>query len=635
MLTIPLTTRASALLLASATSLFIGCTNTDTPSSDRSKATETSAFTNGLNAAERQELYHLVEGSELFPLSWVKALESKQTGKPFLEQSERFGLIADPANADGVPVGISVGETRDMRMFGVKMTGINCAACHVNEITYKGTTMRIDGAPGLFNAHLYQKDLGESIGQTLSDRTRFLAFIHRLRTTHEPSNPHLAGLHGTGGAKVGEVLTLLPQLEKGGGFGADFSRSVHAALDAEARVPARDLGNGVILAKHDTAHHAILPIEWRGAKGAERARDAIPQGTIEPGSRLHALGADALVKAEILPYALHDVVVTYRLLRDRLEFVMNMTKARTGGAAAVFTDPGFGRVDAFITARNLLFPNDQIAVTSPVSYPSVWGFAKFGWLHWDGNTNSVLERNIGQAIGTGALFDKEHFTSTLDIKNIHRLETLARQITPPAWPVAVFGAIDKTKAATGETLFKRECAGCHGSITDSMPSRLSTAREMGTDPARSDNFNTPVGSRSFTDAVVPILRNIKKAAFVNNRTSPAEQAELEWGVTPQWFTRPVYVARPLASIWASAPYLHNGSVPTLYDLLLPAAQRPKTFPIGHREYDPVKVGYTTTVSTPIWTFRADSIGNRNTGHEYGTALTQSQRLALLEYLKQL
>jgi hypothetical protein len=133
----------------------------------------------------------------------------------------------------------------------------------------------------------------------------------------------------------------------------------------------------------------------------------------------------------------------------------------------------------------------------------------------------------------------------------------------------------------------------------------------------------------------PILRQIKQAAFVNNRTSPTEQAELEWGVTPQWHTRPVYVARPLASIWASAPYLHNGSVPTLHDLLLPVAQRPKTFPMGHREYDPVKVGYTTTVATPVWTFRTDSVGNRNTGHEYGTALTESQRLALLEYLKKL
>jgi hypothetical protein len=99
-----------------------------------------------------------------------------------------------------------------------------------------------------------------------------------------------------------------------------------------------------------------------------------------------------------------------------------------------------------------------------------------------------------------------------------------------------------------------------------------------------------------------------------------------------------YKARPLDGIWATAPYLHNGSVPTLYDLLLPAAERPKSFNVGTREYDPAKVGYVSAPTAPGngFTFDTTKRGNSNVGHDYqvGT-LTEEQRLALVEYMKTL
>ena len=103
-----------------------------------------------------------------------------------------------------------------------------------------------------------------------------------------------------------------------------------------------------------------------------------------------------------------------------------------------------------------------------------------------------------------------------------------------------------------------------------------------------------------------------------------------------------YKARPLTGIWATAPYLHNGSVPTLYDLLLPPNQRPKTFFTGTREFDPVKIGYVTTPSADndfLFETRAASgesiLGNSNSGHEFGTTLNEDQRKMLIEYLKTL
>jgi hypothetical protein len=119
---------------------------------------------------------------------------------------------------------------------------------------------------------------------------------------------------------------------------------------------------------------------------------------------------------------------------------------------------------------------------------------------------------------------------------------------------------------------------------------------------------------------------------------------------------PGYKARPLDGVWATPPYLHNGSVPTLYDLLSPFAERPKSFWLGNRQFDPVKVGY---VTTPLANgFRLDTVdprtgrvvrGNGNGGHLFetpsagqaarpgtiGPGLSRAERLALVEYLKTL
>src|ERR1700704_3168687 len=84
----------------------------------------------GLTAAERERFYHLDQGGEIIPLDWLRALQSQDTGKPFLENMERSGLLPARDNADGLPVGISAAESRDLRFSG-KMVGIPCAACHV------------------------------------------------------------------------------------------------------------------------------------------------------------------------------------------------------------------------------------------------------------------------------------------------------------------------------------------------------------------------------------------------------------------------------------------------------------------------------------------------------------------------
>ena len=97
-----------------------------------------------------------------------------------------------------------------------------------------------------------------------------------------------------------------------------------------------------------------------------------------------------------------------------------------------------------------------------------------------------------------------------------------------------------------------------------------------------------------------------------------------------------YRARPLNGIWATAPFLHNGSVPDLVELLKPPAERPAKFYVGNWEFNPARLGFNWSSELPGTSELDTSItGNSNAGHDYGTHLSDPDRLALIEYLKTL
>lgn len=146
-----------------------------------------------------------------------------------------------------------------------------------------------------------------------------------------------------------------------------------------------------------------------------------------------------------------------------------------------------------------------------MSFPFIWSVpdniarkpAEFQWIHYDGNTNSILERNIGQALGMGAVFDPRNYESTLRIGNLHRLEVLTHKLQPPKWPADVLGSIDEAQAQKGEQIFNQKCAGCH---QDNMLAQT----QIGTDPNRANSFGQPVGKVPFPKAVAPVLGALKR-----------------------------------------------------------------------------------------------------------------------------
>jgi hypothetical protein len=577
-----------------------------------------------LTEEERNLFYHLAEGSEQLPLWMVRALRNpNDRGKFFMENPERFGLISDPTNADGLPIGVTADETVDLRFLGVIMMGFNCSACHVNEITYADNRLRIDGGPSRFNTETFGTELSTAIKETLKPLHLIQFIIDVARQPPSVIGTDVVRLQHTRHPGVQQWLSGLVDGERT----AD-DEAFLAVLDQELRADS---------AQNPPVHLRNVP--WDSAHPGfqqlmQRYADLRLEGTqqrLHAAARQHdALAADAQAAAARL-HSLREIPVIARMLRDRLQLLLSITGQHPRVPS---THDGPGRVDAFGVARNRLYPHDSVPTTAPVSFPHLWYFAQNDWLHYDANTTSVMERNLGQALGVGGVFDPVTYKSTLNPVNIHQLELLARRLEAPAWP-AFFPAIDPAKARQGEPLYGEYCAGCH---QDPPVADTCFALDvMGTDPLRAVNFALPLGNGRFTDSVAPVLQKMKYAAYRTFKVPEAQwpvynvipDSEVVWRVTGQ------YGVRTLAGAWATAPYLHNGSVPSLYELLLPAARRSRSFPVGHPEYDPVKVGYSMTAPAGTYQFDTSQPGNANTGHEYGTRLSEEERMALLEYLKTL
>ncbi len=344
---------------------------------------------------------------------------------------------------------------------------------------------------------------------------------------------------------------------------------------------------------------------------------------------------------------------------------------------------GPARLDAFGRIVNTVL-TDAVGVSdaenirppdAPVSYPFLWDTPHHDRVQWNGVARNTvrgsdrvggLARNVGEVLGVfgrvtvsepGTASTLTGYRSSARVPDLLHLEELLRKLQSPQWP-ADFPPLAEEKVHAGAELFARHCAGCHADIDRSDPSRAVTAvltpvRQVGTDPRMAANFagrsgrtGRLEGRRTYfsagdrfgptaraDDVIVHVVvgvilgspwKNYQNVGLTLLRDQPLVAAA---GDDPLL----VYKARPLNGVWATAPFLHNGSVPTLFDLLRPPAGRPVEFRVGSRRFDPVRVGF----ESAAWSFRFDTRlpGNANTGHEYGTTLTDDQRWQLVEYLK--
>jgi hypothetical protein len=599
---------------------------------------------------ERFWFHHATQGTSTLPVpyEWFVALEQPQLWlfgeAPLLKDSDylrRFGFIPSPVsldangerlrahrygsgdggraygtaagydvaaftgNADGLPVGFARTRAYEDPVTGAPLSdqiGLTCAACHTGHLEYNGVSVRIDGAPAMTDLGRFRETLGLALFYTKHVPFRFGRFADRvLGENHSP----------------GERALLKTQLDE-------------------------------LLA--------------RGKAVAALTRDPDHRSVNEGFARLDAL--------------------------NRIGNQIFFTNLQGVTAEDFDATPNFAPTNA------------------PVNYPHLWGTSWFDWVQYDASIMQPMIRNAGEALGVAARVnltnpERPLYKSSVQVGEIFAMEQLLAGDNPlagepgfkglraPEWPEDVLGAIDPEKRARGEALYRQLCQGCHlppvndpegglwsaglwTEVNDAGKSFLKVKQipveTIGTDPAQARvlanrTVKVPaylgvdpstlcngapgqvVTEASFAAALGYVVEKTVERWYDDNAIPPAERERMNGDLPNCLQAAMVYKARPLDGIWATAPYLHNGSVPTLWALLSPLEERPREFCLGSRLFNPKEVGYSTECVAGAFKLDTTIDGNRNTGHVFnegplgngviGRALAPDERWALIEYLKSL
>jgi mono/diheme cytochrome c family protein len=406
------------------------------------------------------------------------------------------------------------------------------------------------------------------------------------------------------------------------------------------------------------------------------------------------LGPDAtLDDRETLKNQIDQVLGQYKKVKDLEERVASQSLLE-----------GYGRLDALNRIGNQVFsidlnkPENYAGSSAPVHYPRIWNTPWFDWVQYNGSIMQPMVRNAGESLGVSAELNltdasKDFYKSSVNIKSLDEMEQMIKGNNPPnakdgfsglkspKWPGDILPPIDQKLAAQGAELYKTHCQECHRPpVTNEafydfnnkdwwtknligeaiLKVENIPISHIGTDPAQAaDMANRTVatpaslGIRETSFALALGAMVEKTVNYIYDQKKPpmnaAERQTANGNMKNELRKDLAYKVRPLNGVWATPPYLHNGSVPTVEALLGPPEDRPKKFYLGSREYDPVNLGYKFDKITNGFEFDTSIRGNWNTGHEFrkeyskdkeikgviGPALSPADRKALIEYLKTL
>ena len=324
-------------------------------------------------------------------------------------------------------------------------------------------------------------------------------------------------------------------------------------------------------------------------------------------------------------------------------------------------------------------PENWFAPLAPTKPPFLWNSPQGTWTQWRGVQQDPINRNLTETMGVYMSMNLTSdspadglYDSNARLKNLEQIEDWLNHLAPPKWPEEVFGKIDRTKAAAGKQLFAKHCAGCHNSYpyTWTEPNKygkrflevgLVPEKYVGTDPMQfedvrpyaltaqlSPNLPGPLKDKALVPGgylYIGLQESILQTALAKVKQSEEEAVKMHGYrelPIPRPSEVPHYKAAPRDGVWATPPFLHNGSVPNLYEMLVPASQRTKKFYLG-RDFDPVKVGVDTSGKSGTYLVDTTLVGSSNRGHSFenaplgngviGPLLTEEERWALVEYLK--
>jgi mono/diheme cytochrome c family protein len=510
-------------------------------------------------------------------------------------------------NPDRLPIGfVRTTAYPDRRYVGADTTevgqvmpsviGFTCAACHTGQLNYEGRGIHIDGGSAMVDLGKFREAVGYALVHTLWNPWRWRRFASRV-------------------------------------LGSDHADGGRDSLKAELR---RLIERGREL-KSDYAVRGIYPTE-------------------EGFSRLDAVG----------------------------------------------------RIGNFVLGQGISRDNLSVA-NAPVNFPHLWDTPWFEWVQYNASFKQPMMRNAGEALGVFAAVNLTDvgepdslFASTVDVVRLHEMEGLIRGdsvaytgLRAPEWPEQIFGPIDRSAAGRGEGLYVQNCQGCHlppttqaaallddslwvidmgrrylrlnvvnlfaigtdsraavnmvartvglGALGEAFKDSVSTHGWVGMDPSGMG------GEVSFGLALPFVIQEVIEKRYGDLGIPEELRDEFNGLRSPPFIRAPLgYKARPLNGVWATPPYLHNGSVQNIYQLLGPEEERDSVFWLGTKEYDPRLLGYASGRVEGGFEFDTAEPGNSNKGHHFsggvdswlegrrgviGRALSHEERMDLIEFLK--
>jgi hypothetical protein len=358
-----------------------------------------------------------------------------------------------------------------------------------------------------------------------------------------------------------------------------------------------------------------------------------------------------------------------------------------------------GRIDAFgsigntVLVHNMGLESNFRASVAPVSVPFLWQTSELERTQYTGIGTNNFARNVGEIIGVFGNVNLRDPEALLDNNiqghNLYALEEMIRTLKAPEWPEAILGSIDHAAAARGRDVYNTvdasgySCASCHTLPDENGVYPLTPAEHNAFGKQFIKTYQTPlaeVGTDTKAASLIfqPFLADtgilagffngapkypsilIERFAFGSTTQRLFQDLELTQGEIFEYsgyrIDAPGYVpppdvpgyrARPLPGVWATAPYLHNGSVRTLAELLRPAAERETSFYVGSTEFDPLEVGLASSTcgkgkgkgkdkdEDSLELYDTSMVGNSAQGHEYGVYFSAQDKSDLLEFLKTL
>ncbi len=521
--------------------------------------------------ADREWYYQVSQGSTVISYDIFLNLEVAGGQELFRSDanSERFGLIAHPANPqnnpDGLPIGLAKTAVTKPLLIGEhtgEFIGLTCAACHNAQLHYQGKRIRIDGGVGnTFDLMSYVYALDDALQSTLKDSAKFDRLASRLKVS-----------------------------------GSDAKAQLRKRFEIDA---------GHVHGYRTRS--LVAPVPWGPAR------------------------------------------------MDAISLIVNR-----------------------VTSTLPSIPENNFTPVAPTKPPFLWNAPQGLWTQWRGTQQVPIGRNLIETMGVFMSIDLHSkspkdglFESNAVIGNLQAIENQLARLAPPKWPEEVFGKIDRDKAKAGKALFMTHCASCHnawpyrwsepnkygkqfvlvGLIAQSYvgtdPNQFETVRPYALTGQLSPYMPGPMKDKDLVsagDMYYATAKEVLETAVSKIKMSEAERANL-FGYRELPTPHPlenVYKAAPRDGVWATPPFMHNGAVPNLYEMLVPAKQRTKKFCYG-REFDPVKVGFDTTCNAGTFVLDTGLRGNSNAGHSFeggplgngviGPLLSEEQRWALVEYLK--